>query len=161
MGMEYFFEGGFLATRAPFYMDGIVVYLLLLPLLVGFSISLAVKRKYELHRFLQTLLFVVSFFSLLLFHYGIHVSENFDELIAISSVSDKQAFYFLIGQTILSIVTLVMWLSTLLFAGEDRRRRGLPGLYSHSHKSSGRKVFMAILLTTFSSAYLYWMLFIA
>lgn len=159
--MEYFFEGGFLATRSPFYIDGIIVYLLLLPFLVGFSINLAVKRKYGLHRFLQTVLFLVSFISLLVFHYGIHVYESFDELTAMSSFSNKQVFYFLMAQTILSIVTLVMWLSTLLFAGEDRRRRGLPGLYSRSHKSSGRKVFMAILLTTFSSAYLYWMLFIA
>jgi len=159
--MEYFFELGFLSTRATYYMDGIVVYFLLLPFLVGFSIFLAIQRSYKLHRFTQALFFMLTTVALALFHYGIHMIEDFEALMSISSVSYVYGYSLLIVQTVLSAVTLILWLSTRLFAIEDRRRKGLPGLYSHSHKRSGRKVFLAIFLTTLSTTYLYWVLYIA
>jgi len=158
--MEYFFEIGFLSTRASYYMDVIVVYLLVLPLLVSFSIGLAVQRSYKMHRFTQTVLFMFTAIALASFHYGIHMIENFEKVMALSSTSYKYAYYLLMVQTVLSIITLVLWLSTRLFAIQDRRRKGLPGLYSRSHKSSGRRVFLAIILTSISTVYLYWILYV-
>jgi len=159
--MEYLFGVGFLGTRAPYYMDGIIVFLLSLPFLILFSIMLAGNGKYRLHRFTQTLLFISTLLILIAFNYGIHVYENFDELVAMGSVDYTQTFYLLVAQTILSMVMLIMWFSTLLFAISDRRRRALPGLYSSGHKKTGRKVFLAVILTMMTNVYLYWIFYIS
>jgi len=157
--VEYLFDAGFLGTRAPFYMDGIVVYLLSLPILMSFSIFLATNRKYGLHRFTQTILFLVTLSVLLVFNYGIHILENFDKLTIVNAIGEKQLFIFLIIEIFLSMLLLIMWLSILLFAIADRRRRGLPGLYSLSHRKSGKRLFMIMLLTVLSNVYLYWILY--
>jgi len=159
--VEYLFDIGFLGTRAPYYMDGIVVYLLSLPILMTFSIFFATNRKYALHRFTQTLLFIVTLSVLLVFNYGIYILENFDTLMITSSLGEKQLFSLFIIETFLSVFLLIRWLTILLFAGADRRRRGLPGLYTLGHRKSGKRLFVIMLVTVFSSAYLYWMLYSA
>jgi putative membrane protein len=161
LGMEYFFEVGFLGTRAPYYMDGIVVYLLLLPIFIVFSISLAIKQKYKIHRFTQTLLFILTVSVLLAFNYGIYMYECFDKLMAISSIGFNHGYYAFIVQITLSLLMFILWLSTILFAIADRRRRALPGLYSKTHKKSGHRVFVLILSMILSIIYLYWIFYIA
>ncbi len=142
--VEYLFDIGFLGTHAPYYMDGIVVYLLSLPMLMTFSILLASNRKYSLHRFTQTLLFLLTLSVLLVFNYGIY------------TVGEKELFYLLIIEIFFSILLIVMWLSVLLFAVADRRRKGLPGLYTSSHRKSGKRVFVIMLVMVLSSVSLYW-----
>ena len=161
VGVEYLFNIGFLGTRAPYYMDGIIVYLLLLPILIVFSISFASSRQYGLHRFMQTVLFLLTLVAVVSFNYGIHMVEDFDKLLAINSVGYNQAFYLLIFQTILSMIMLVLWLSTLLFAISDRRRRALPGFYSRSHKTSGRRLFVVIILAILSILCFYWLVYVS
>jgi len=146
--VEYLFDIGFLGTRAPYYMDGIVVYLLSLPILMTFSILLVGYKKYGLHRFMQTLLFLLTLSVLLVFNYGIY------------TIGEKELFYLLIIELFFSILMLIMWLSVLLFAGADRRRRGLPGLYTSSHRKSGKRLFLIMLLMVFINSYLYWILYI-
>jgi putative membrane protein len=161
VGIEYLFNIGFLGTRAPYYMDGIIVYLLLLPIFILFSISLASNREYALHRFTQKLLFLLTSIALFSFNYGIHIIESFDALVALSSTEYNYAFSLLIIQTVLSIFMLVLWLSTLLFAISDRRRRALPGFYSRSHKISGRRLFMIIIASILFIIYFYWTIYVA
>jgi len=160
VGVEYLFNIGFLGTRAPYYMDGIIVYLLLLPILIVFSISFATNRQYGLHRFMQTILFLLTLVAVVFFNYGIHMIENFDNLVLTSSLNHDEAFYLLILQTILSMIMLVLWLSTLLFAISDRRRRALPGFYSRSHKKSGRRLFVVIILAILTILCLYWLVYV-
>ena len=157
--VEYLFDIGFLGTRAPYYMDGIVVYLLSLPFLMSFSILLASNRKYGLHRFTQTLLFLLTLSGLVIFNYRLHIIEDIDTLMMLTSMGEGQISVLLIVEMFLSMLLLLMWLSILLFAIADRRRRGLPGLYSLSHRKSGKRLFVIMLLTVLSSAYLYWMLY--
>jgi len=160
VGVEYLFNIGFLGTRAPYYMDGIIVYLLLLPILIVFSISFASSRQYGLHRFMQTVLFLLTLVTIVSFNYGIYMVEDFDKLMAVSSVGYNQAFYLLIFQTILSMIMLILWLSTLLFAISDRRRRALPGFYSRSHKTSGRRLFVVIILAILTIVCFYWLAYV-
>jgi len=158
--VEYLFDIGFLGTNAPFYMDGIVVYLLLLPLLMFFSILLVTNRKYGLHRFTQTLLFVLTLSALVIFNYGIYITKNFNGLMIVNSIGEKQLFYLLVIEIVFSIFMLIMWLSLLLFSVADRRRKGLPGLYSVSHRKSGKRVFILILFPIVTSLYLYWGIYV-
>lgn len=146
--VEYLFNIGFLGTHAPYYMDAILVYLLSLPMLMTFSILLASNRKYRLHRFMQTLLFLLTLFILLVFNYGMYI------------VGDEELFYILVVEIFFSTLLMIMWLSVLLFAIADRRRKGLPGLYSSSHRKSGRRVFLILILMVLSSFYLYWVAYV-
>jgi putative membrane protein len=157
--VEYLLDVGFLGTHAPYYMDGMVVYLLSLPLLMTFSILLASKKRYALHRFTQILLFLITLLVLLVFNYGIHVLEHFDKLMIVSSIGKIQLSILLVIEIFCSILLLIFWLSVLLFAQEDSRRRGLPGLYSLSHRKSGKRVFVLMLVTVLSTTYLYWMFY--
>ena len=158
--MEYMFQAGFLGTRAPFFMDVFVVIVSLLPFLIGLAIWFSINRYYKLHRFFQTLLFLITVIVLIYFEYGMHKSGGFSEYMKSSSVDPKLALYFLIFHIIIASIALLMWGYIMRFAVSDRKRRALPGLYSSSHKKSGRRVAFLILLTSITGAGVYWMLFI-
>ncbi|NOZ90877.1 MAG: DUF420 domain-containing protein [Epsilonproteobacteria bacterium] len=159
--MEYMFQTGFLGTRAPLFMDEFLIIIVLLPFLIGLSIWFATREHYKLHRFFQTFLFIITLVILVYFEYGIHVGGGFSHYMKDSSIDENLAFYFLIFHIIIATITLIMWSFIIKFAIEDRRRRALPGLYSNSHKKSGKRVAFMILLTSLSAISLYWILFIA
>lgn len=159
--MEYLFELGFLGTRASYYMDFIILYFLSLPFLIFFSIWFATLREYRLHHLSQLFLLVGSFFALFLFHYALYIQSDLKLLSADSSISYSTILYVYSLNAVLSLVTLIIWTSTLLFAAADRRRRALPGFYTRSHKKTGQKTFLFICLMILSMFLLYWMIYIA
>ena len=159
--MEYMFEAGFLGTRAPIFMDIIVIIVGLLPFLIAFTIWFAINKMYGLHRFFQTILFVVTIVALVYFKYGMYMAGGFDVYIKGSSIDSTIAFYFLVFHIVIASITLIMWFATMKFASGDNRRKALPGLYSNSHKKSGKRLAFAILLTSITGVIVYWMLFIA
>ena len=159
--MEYMFEVGFLGTRAPLFMDIIVVIVGALPFLITFTIWLAMNGMYRLHRFAQTVLFLVTIVTLVYFKYGMYMAGGFEFYIKNSSIDSTLAFYFLIFHIIIASITLIMWFALIKFASEDNKRRALPGLYSDSHKKSGKRLAFAIFLTSITGVCVYWMLFIA
>jgi len=159
--MEYMFQAGFLGTRAPLFMDEFIVVVALLPFLIGVSIWFAIKEHYKLHRFLQTLLFIITLAVLVYFEYGVSIGGGFSHYIKDSSINPDFAYKFLIFHIIIATITLIMWIFIINFATGDRRRRALPGLYSNAHKKSGRRVAFMILLTSITGIGVYWILFIA
>ena len=159
--MEYMFEAGFLGTRAPMFMDIIVIIIGLLPFLIAFSIWFAVNKMYGLHRFLQTVLFLVTIVILVYFKYGMYMAGGFDFYMRGSSIDSTIAFYFLIFHVVVATITLIMWFAMMKFASADSKRRALPGLYSDAHKKSGKRSAFAISLTSITGVIVYWILFIA
>ncbi len=159
--MEYMFQTGFLGTRAPLFMDEFLMVVALLPFFIGLSIWFAIHKYYGLHRFFQTFLFLTTLIILVYFEYGIHIGGGFSHYMKDSSIDADLAFYFLIFHIIIASITLIMWSFIMKFAIEDRKRRALPGLYSISHRKSGKRVAFMILLTSLTAIGLYWILFIA
>jgi putative membrane protein len=159
--MDYMFEAGFLGTRAPLFMDIIVIIVGLLPFLIAFSIWFAVKGMYRVHRLLQTVLFIVTIVTLVYFKYGMNIAGGFDFYMKGSSIDSTIAFYFLIFHIVIATITLIMWFATMRFASGDKRRKALPGLYSKDHKKSGKRLGFAIFLTSLTGIGVYCMLFIA
>lgn len=151
---------GFWQTRAPLYMDLIVSFLAILPILSGISILFAIKQKLELHQCTQFLLFFLTLISLGLFSYIVHYNKGFEFLLQESSIDSKIAFIVLFFHIIISFTTLVLWTFALMYALSDRKRRALPGIYSPSHSKSGKRVFKSILLTSLTSIALYWVLYV-
>jgi putative membrane protein len=152
---------GFLDTRAPLYMDIIISFLALLPILSGISIFFAIRKQIKLHKFFQFLLFFLSIIALVLFAYTVHYAKGFEGLLEKSSIDSIIALIVLIVHIIISIVTLTLWMFALMYALSDTRRRGLPGVYSESHAQAGKRVFKGIILTALSSVGIYWVLFMA
>lgn len=152
---------GFFDTRAPLYMDIIVSFLLLLPILSGVSIFLAIRKYLKLHQLTQFLLFFLTLIVLSLFAYAVHYNSSFELLLEGSSIDAPIALVILIVHIIISITTLSMWMFALIYALSDKKRRALPGVYSKSHAKAGKRVFKAILLTVLSSVSIYWVLFMA
>jgi uncharacterized membrane protein YozB (DUF420 family) len=151
----------FWETRASLYMDLIVSFLVLLPILIGISIFFAMKKKLKLHQFTQFLLFFLTVISLSFFAYIVHFNKGFEVLVQESSIGTRNAFIVLFGHIIISIITLLLWLFALIYAVSDKKRRALPGIYSQSHAKAGKRLFKGIILTSLSSVTLYWILYVA
>lgn len=157
--MEYIFGVGFLGTRAPYFIDIVLIVAITLPFLLMASIICAIKGYYKLHRFLQSLLFLVTLIALLMVQYELYFLSTFEAIIEKSHYNPNSAYYLYVAHTVLAAVTVILWYSTLHFAKEDNKRRALPGLYSNSHKRMGRISSVFIVLTALSTVALYWVLF--
>lgn len=153
-------SGGFLGTRASFYIDTIVIFLAILPFVIALSIFFAINGRFKLHKFIQTLFFILTLISLALFAYIVHYKEGLETLLLQSSMMQLEALIFLGLHAFLAIITLIVWMFTLIYASEDRKRRALPGLYSENHKKLGRALFLGILFTSLSGIGIYWILFV-
>ena len=158
--MDYMFQSGFLGTRAPFFMDFVMIMVALLPLLVAFAISLAKKENYNAHAFVQTTIFVVAVIVVGYFEYGVRVGGGFDGFIKGSSVSHDYAFYVLIFHIIVATIGFGIWAHTLITARKDSNKKTLPGLYSSSHKKAGKRAFFWIVFTSMTGLWVYILLFI-
>jgi putative membrane protein len=158
--MEYMIQAGFLGTRAPFFMDSVVIIVALLPFLIALGIWFARLKYHKLHYFFQTILFIVTVVVLIYFEYGIKLGGGFYEYMKESSIDLSFALSFLIFHIIIATITMIMWGRTIKIAFEDRKRRALPGLYSKFHRKSGRLVAFFIFLTSITGVGVYIILFI-
>lgn len=160
LSIDQFLVIGFWETRATLYIDIIVTYLVLLPLLIGLSIYAATQELFEFHKSAQFLLFMTTLFTLGFFAYYVHFIVGFDALLKQSKLDYIYALIFLLTHITIAVVTMVLWLFTLSYAVSDYKRNALPGVYSESHKQSGRRVFYAIILTSLSTGLVYWVFFV-
>ena len=133
--MEYIFNGGFLGTKAPLFMDITIVILILIPLLIGGSVWLARKEYYDIHHKIQLVSFILSLLTLIYFIYNIYSMGDIDLYIKDTIIEAKAIIYVYIT---IFLITNIFWYRTLKFALEDNLRRALPGLYSSSHKRWGK-----------------------
>jgi len=157
--MDYMFQAGFLGTRAPFFMDFVMIIVALLPLLVAVAISFAKKKNYKLHAQIQTSIFVVAVIVVGYFEYGVRVGGGYEGFVKGSSVSHNYAFYVLIFHIIVSVIGFVIWAYTLMTARKDSKNKALPGLYSPAHKKAGRRAFLWIVFTAITGIWVYILLF--
>jgi hypothetical protein len=159
--VEYLLGTGFLGTRASLEIDLIMLFLTLLPILVWGSIWLAIHEYHKLHRQIQTVLFYLSVVVLTAFFYSLYFHRDLEALMVQSFLSMRYAVLLFIVHGMVVMVSVLMWFSTLFFAKADQKRRALPGLYSLSHKASGRRTFVAIVITSVSTLALYIIVFVA
>lgn len=158
--MGYMFETGFLGTRAPLFMDVVTVIVALLPLLMLGAISFAKAKKYNLHAKAQVILFWVSVVVVAYFEYGVRSVGGFDAFMQESTTPHNYAFWVLIVHIAIAVVTLGIWISTLIRAKKDHRMNVLPGMYTQHHKKAGIRTFIGIVLTSLSGLWVYYLLFV-
>jgi len=154
------FQSGFLGTRAPFFMDFVTIMVALLPLLVLGAISMAKVKSYKSHALSQTLIFIISVVVVGYFEYGVRLGGGFDAFMKESNTSHSYALWVLIFHILIAVVSLVVWVKTLITARKDSKRHKLPGQFSASHKKAGIYTFIGIFLTGFTGLWVYVLLFV-
>ena len=157
--MDYMFQPGFLGTRAPFFMDFVMIMVALLPMLVALAISFAKKKNYRLHALVQTIIFVVAVIVVSYFEYGVRAGGGYEGFVKGSSVSHNYAFYVLIFHIIVSTIGFGVWVHTLVSARRDSKKHTLPGIYSPVHRKAGIRAFIWIVLTAVTGIWVYILLF--
>ena len=157
--MDYMFQPGFLGTRAPFFMDFVMIMVALLPLLVAIAISFAKKRNYRLHGMTQTILFVIAVVVVGYFEYGVRAGGGYEGFVKGSSVSHNYAFYVLMFHIVVAIIGFIIWTHTLVTARRDSKSHTLPGRYSSAHRKAGMRAFIWIVATAITGIWVYVLLF--
>jgi putative membrane protein len=157
--MDYMFQAGFLGTRAPFFMDFVVIIVALLPILVAIAISFAKKHNYASHALVHKIIFGVAVIVVGYFEYGVRAGGGYEGFIEGSSVSHAYAFYVLIFHIIVATIGFGIWIYTIWSARKDRQSNTLPGLYSASHIKAGRRAFVWIVATAITGVWVYVLLF--
>ena len=158
--MDYMFKAGFLGTKAPFFMDFVTLIVALLPLLVGVAISFARHKKYKLHSTVQILIFVISFLVVGYFEYGVRLGGGYETFVKNTHVSHHYLFIVLMIHIAISVITLGFWINTIWRALLDSSQGGLPGNYSLTHRTSGIRTYVGIVLTSLTGIWVYLLLFL-
>jgi putative membrane protein len=158
--MDYMFEAGFFGTRAPYFMDFVMIIVALLPLLTLIAIGMAKIKSYKLHQVSQTIIFVVSLIVVGYFEYGVRVGGGFQAFMEGSNTAYNYAFYVLIFHILIALLTIVFWIKTILAARKAVKNNLLPGKASIQHKRDGKLTFAGIFLTSFTGIWVYVLLFI-
>jgi putative membrane protein len=154
------FEIGFLGTRAPFFMDFVMIMVALLPLLSLGAIFLAKIKNYKLHAVSQSIIFVVSVIVVSYFEYGVRAGGGFEKFMEGSNTSHNYALYVLIFHIVIALVSLVIWTKTIWKARKSTKAGTLPGSASLAHKKDGQLTFIGIFMTAFTGVWVYVLLFV-
>lgn len=158
--MDYMFTTGFLGTRAPYFMDFVLIIVALLPLLTLIAIAMAKMKSYKLHQIAQMTIFVVSVIVVGYFEYGVRVGGGFEAFMEGSNTGYNYAFYVLVFHIIIALLTIVFWTKTIFSARKAVKNNLLPGEASKKHKRDGQITFTGIFLTSFTGIWVYILLFV-
>lgn len=158
--MDYMFEIGFLGTRAPFFMDFVMIMVALLPLLALGAISFAKSKNYKLHALSQSVIFVVSVIVVSYFEYGVRAGGGFEKFMEDSNTSHNYALYVLLFHITIALISLVIWTRTIWKARKATKAGTLPGTDSLAHKKAGQVTFIGIFMTAFTGIWVYVLLFV-
>ena len=150
--LDYMFHIGFLGTRAPFFMDLVTLIVSLLPFLVAGAISLARYKKYKAHATVQKLIFSFSVIVLSYFEFGVRLSGGFTTFMQESSVSHNYAFIVLIFHIAISVITLIIWGTTIFMAKKQ--------LQLKKHKKAGFLTFAGVVATSLTGIWVYLLMFV-
>lgn len=158
--MDYMFQTGFLGTRAPFFMDFVMIMVALLPLLALGAIAMAKAKSYKLHALSQSIIFVVSVIVVGYFEYGVRAGGGFNTFMEGSNTAHNYALYVLIFHIAVAVISFVIWTKTIWSARKAEKNGTLPGSASLAHKKAGQLTFIGICMTAFTGIWVYVLLFV-
>ena len=158
--MDYMFEAGFLGTRAPFFMDFVMIMVALLPLLTLVAIGFAKVKSYKLHALSQSVIFVISVIVVGYFEYGVRVAGGFSAFMEGSNTEHTYALYVLVFHITVAVISLIIWIKTLWSARKAIKNHTLPGADSLAHRKAGQITFIGIFMTAFTGIWVYVLLFV-
>ena len=150
--LEFMNLPGIFGTRAPLFMDLVSLIVAFLPFLMLAIIFLARIEKYKLHALLQAILYGVSVLVLTFFEIGVRFVGGFESFMQGSGVGHNYAFIVLIFHILVSVITLIIWTTTLLTAKKQ--------LQLGKHKRAGWLTFIGVTMTMLTGMWVYLILFV-
>jgi len=158
--MDYMFKIGFLGTKAPFFMDFVLIMVVLLPILAYTAILFAKEKNYKLHALTHQILFVIAFIVVGYFEYGVRKGGGYDEFIKYSTVSHTYSFIVLIIHILIAMIGFGIWLYTIIQAKKNYKNSKLEIEYIQKHKKLGIYSFISIVFTSITGIWVYLILFL-
>ena len=155
--MHYMFEGGFLGTKAPFFMDFVTIIVAFLPLLIAVGIGFAKKGFIRLHIFYQVTLFIISLVVVGWFEYGVRVGGGFSEFVQSAHFSKEFIVTVLIIHIIISSFTTLYWSYFIIKSLLQRKRATFQRT---QHKKEAKITFFGIFFTSLTGIWIYLLLFL-
>lgn len=151
------FETGFLGTRALWFMDVVTLWFGVLPLLMGAAIVLAMRKRYELHKTLQAVLFLLTLVMVVVFEVGVRFSGGFLAYAEHSSVPFGALTTLLAVHILIAVAAVGAWAWLLI---DSWRRYGELGEVPASHKGYGKLVYAGMTVTSILGVLIYLLLFV-
>jgi putative membrane protein len=152
------FELGFFGTNAPLYMDIITLYFGLLPFLMALAIYQALKKRYELHYQMQSIIFIATLIIVGIFEVGVRVSGGFDAFMEQSNADYLSLLIFLILHILVAFASVILY--SLLIYSAFKEFRLKSSAVVKSHKKLGVVVYALMSVTSFSGVLIYYFLFL-
>ena len=152
------FSTGFLGTTAPLYLDIITIYFALLPFLLFFSISYAIKKDFKKHYYSQVIVFAVTLIVVVYFEVGVRISGGIVEFMKSANISYIFMIPYLIVHVSIALVSVIVW-AALIYGGIKNyilEKKDIPS----SHAKFGRYVFLGMTISSFMGVGIYYFLFI-
>ena len=145
---------GFLGTRADIIVDTVMVASTLLPFFLIIAIRYAQKEKYDMHKWLQIVLFTVVNILVIGLELDIRIG-GLDKVIARSPYHDSTELLsiFLI-HLFFAISSTLLWLWLIVVSAKR-----YPIHFTFPHKKYGKIVFVDIVMTMLTGWVLYAMVF--
>ncbi len=145
---------GFLGTRADIIIDTVMLASTLLPFMLIVAIGYAQKGKYDVHKWLQIVLFVVVNVLVIALEVDIRIG-GLDEVIAKSPYyGSTELLSVFIIHLIVAVSSTLLWFWLIVVSSKR-----YPVHFTFAHKKYGRIVFVDIVLTMLTGWGLYAMVF--
>ena len=157
--MNYMLKNGFMPYDAPLFMDEVMSVVALLPLLVVFAISQAKKGRFDLHRKLQTYIYVVGMIFILYFEYGARVMGGLSQFLDKSPINHTFLYGFLIFHIVVATTTIFYWTYTIYFGWKNYKKLS-PREFKYRHLKVALPTFIGIVLTSVTGILLYIFMFV-
>jgi putative membrane protein len=154
------FSPGFLGTSAPFYIDFVTVYFTIFPLLMAFTIFLAIKKRYKEHFISQAILLTITIVITIIFEIGLRISGGFLEYAKESDVSFNFMLTFLSIHIVIAVLALIGWVYLFISSLTNYRQNKLEVIKNSNHKKLGKLIFFSLTLSSLMGVFIYLFLFL-
>lgn len=154
------FNPGFLGTSAPLYMDAVTIYFTIFPILMAYTIYLAIKKRYKEHFISQAILLVVTVSIVIVFEIGLRISGGFIEYAKYSDVSRTFMVSFLIIHIVIAVIALISWVYLFITSVKLYKNKQLEQIKSSNHRKLGKLVFLGLTISSFMGVCIYLFLFL-
>ena len=155
-----FNQAGILGTKAALYMDLATIYFAILPFLVFYSITFAIRKMYKKHYQSQIFILLLTIIMVLVFEVGVRMGGGYFEFMKHSSIPSGFMSVFLIIHIIIALATVVSWVYLIIKSLKDYRLHGAEAKFFKKHKKFARFVFAGICITSVMGCSVYIFLFI-
>lgn len=161
--MESTFPGinGFLGTRASIMLDIVFLAMFAVVPVMAWSINLAKRRQYQLHKTVQLVLGVVLLVAVLLFELDMRFVTKWSVRAEPSPYYDSWVYPSLYIHLFFAVPTAVIWVYTIVMALKKFPTPPRPCEYSAAHRRWGKLAAIEMFMTALTGWIFYYLAFVA